>query len=153
MIYRTATEKDFFQLARMRWDFRQESGQETAALSFEEFAEVCVDFLRNQAKNYTYWIAESEGEIVSHIFVSRVALVPRPCRTNDAFGYLTNVYTKPDFRGKNVGSGLLRKVIDWARAEDLELLLVYPSDESVNFYRRSGFKDDKEILKLVLREY
>src|SRR5215204_3044350 len=152
MIYRTVIEKDFLQLARMRWDFRQESGAETAALGFEEFTEACVDFFRNQAKNYTCWVAEKDGEIVSHIFVNRIALVPRPCRANDAFGYLTNVYTKPGFRGKNIGSELLRRVIEWARAGDLELLLVYPGDESVNFYGRAGFKEDREILKLVLRE-
>ena len=153
MIYRIAHEKDFLQLARMRWDFRQESGEEKAAAGFERFIEICVAFLQKQSENYVYWIAEIDGEIVSHIFVNSVSLVPRPCRLDDSFGYLTNTYTKPEFRGKGIGAKLLSEVIEWGKQMDFELLLVYPSDESVNFYRRSGFKDDREVMKIVLRDY
>lgn len=153
MIYRIAIEKDFSQLAEMRWDFRQESGGEIAVVGKAEFIEKCLEFLHNETENYTYWIAENEGEIISHIFVHRIKLVPRPCRIEDSFAYLTNTYTKPAFRGKGIGGELLRKVIDWAKGEDFELLLVYPSEESVNFYQRLGFENDKEVLKLVLREY
>ena len=153
MIYRIATEKDFAELAQMRWDFRQESGEETAVVGLEEFLAHCVVFLQKQTANYIYWIAENDGEIISHIFAHRVELVPRPCRIKDAFAYLTNTYTKPNRRGEGIGAELLKNVIDWARREDLELLLVYPSDEAVGFYRRRGFKNDEEVLKLVLRDY
>lgn len=153
MIYRTANENDFPQLAQMRWDFRQENGEETAIVSKSEFIENCVEFLRKETKNYVYWIAENNGEVISHIFVQTINLVPRPCRLNDAFAYLTNTYTKPEFRSKGIGAELLNHVIDWAKTEDFELLLVYPSDEAINFYKRLGFENDSEILKLILREY
>ncbi|HRH45115.1 MAG TPA: GNAT family N-acetyltransferase [Pyrinomonadaceae bacterium] len=153
MIYRIANEKDFPQLAQMRWDFRQESGEEVAVVGQIEFIENCVDFLQTEAKNYVYWVAESDGEIVSHIFVYRINLVPRPCRVKDSFAYLTNTYTKSEFRGKGIGGELLKTLIEWAKAEDFELLLVYPSEESLNFYGRLGFENDKEVLKLVLRDY
>ncbi|MBX7174128.1 MAG: GNAT family N-acetyltransferase [Pyrinomonadaceae bacterium] len=153
MIYRIANQDDFSQLAQMRWDFRQESGEEIAVVSHAEFIKNCAEFLQNEAKSYAYWIAENDGEIVSHIFVHRINLVPRPCRLKDAFAYLTNTYTKPEFRGKGIGGELLRKVIEWAKDEDFELLLVYPSEESLNFYERLGFENDEEVLKLVLRDY
>lgn len=153
MIYRTAIEKDFLQLAKMRWDFRQESGEEIAVVEKAEFVENCLEFLHKESVNYVYWIAENDGGIVSHIFVNRIKLVPRPCRIEDSFAYLTNTYTKPEFRGKGIGGELLKNVIEWAKGEDFELLLVYPSEESVNFYERLGFENDKEVLKLVLREY
>lgn len=153
MIYRLADEKDFPQLAQMRWDFRQESGEEIAVVSHTEFIENCLEFLQNEAKNYAYWIAENDGEIVSHIFVHQINLIPRPCQIKDAFAYLTNTYTKPNFRGKGIGGELLKNVIEWAKDEDFELLLVYPSEESINFYGRLGFESDKEVLKLVLRSY
>lgn len=153
MIYRTATENDFPQLAEMRWNFRQESGEEIAVVEKAEFIEKCLEFLRNEVENYTYWIAENNGEIVSHIFVYRIKLVPRPCRIKDSFAYLTNTYTKPAFRGKGIGAELLQRVIEWAKDEGFELLLVYPSEESLNFYGRLGFENDREVLKLVLRDY
>lgn len=153
MIYRIASEKDFPQLAKMRWDFRQESGEEIAVVEQNEFIENCVEFLQTEAKNYVYWVAENDGEIISHIFVYRINLVPRPCRVKDSFAYLTNTYTKPKFRGKGIGGELLKTVIEWAKKEDFELLLVYPSEESVNFYGRLGFENDTEVMKLVLRDY
>lgn len=153
MIYRTATESDFPQLAEMRWDFRQESGEEIAVIEKAEFIEKCLEFLQSEVENYTYWIAENDGEIISHIFVCRIKLVPRPCRLEDSFAYLTNTYTKPAFRGKGIGGELLQQVIDWAKDEDFELLLVYPSEETINFYGRLGFENDREVLKLVLRDY
>jgi len=153
MIYRTATEKDFPQLAEMRWDFRQESGEEIAVVEKSEFIEKCLEFLQNESTSFVYWIAENDGEIVSHIFVNRIKLVPRPCRIKDSFAYLTNTYTKPEFRGKGIGAELLQKVIEWAKDEDFELILVYPSEESISFYGRLGFENDKEVLKLTLRNY
>lgn len=153
MIYRIANENDFPQLAGMRWDFRQESGEEIAVVEKVEFLEQCLNFLYKESENYTYWIAENDGEIVSHIFVHRIKLVPRPCRINDSFAYLTNTYTKPEFRGRGIGAKLLQNVINLAKEEDFELLLVYPSEESFNFYGRLGFENDNDVLKLVLRDY
>ncbi|HQU85622.1 MAG TPA: GNAT family N-acetyltransferase [Pyrinomonadaceae bacterium] len=153
MIFRTANEEDFPFLAEMRWDFRQESGEEIAVVEKAEFIEKCIDFLEEKAQVYTYWIAEIEGKIVSHIFVHTVSLVPRPCKIEDAFAYLTNVYTKPEFRRKGIGAKLLDHVIEWAKTKDFELLLVYPSDEAIDFYKRFGFEKDAEILKLALRNY
>ncbi|MBS1797430.1 MAG: GNAT family N-acetyltransferase [Acidobacteria bacterium] len=153
MICRLADERDFAELARMRRDFREEDGAERAVVDESEFLEICVDFLRSNAESCAYWVAAEAGEIVAHLFVQRVALVPRPCRPRDAFGYVTNVYTKPAFRGRGVGTELLKRAVDWARAEDFELLLVYPGERAIDFYRRAGFEPENEALKLVLREY
>lgn len=153
MIYRLAHQKDFARLAQMRWDFRQERVEKIAVVSFEEFIQACLEFLAQQIGNYYYWIAENKGEIVSHVFIQKIPLVPRPCRINDSFAYLTNTYTKPEFRSKGIGGELLKTGIEWAKGEEFELLLVYPSDEAISFYQRLGFENDKEIMKLVLREY
>jgi hypothetical protein len=45
----------------------------------------------------------------------------------------------------------MHSVIRWARAEDLELLMVWPSEASVDFYGRAGFERDPEALVLALR--
>ena len=80
-------------------------------------------------------------------------LVPRPCRIRDQFGYLTNSYTKYAYRNKDIGSKLLQAVKDWAKAEDFELLIVYPSEQAVSFYERAGFDTENEVMELRLREY
>jgi GNAT superfamily N-acetyltransferase len=155
MKYRMATGEDLTQLAELRWDFRMEGGDELPAVSKEEFIAACTDFLkRGLASGYhVYWIAEKNGEIVSQIFVHKIDMVPRPCKIRDQFGYITNNYTKPPYRNKGSGSELMKSVLAWAKAEDLELLIVYPSERAVSFYRRAGFDMENDVMELRLREY
>lgn len=71
-------------------------------------------------------------------------------RICDQYGYLTNVYTVPDRRSHGLGAELQRHIIDLARAEGLELLVVWPSDLSRSFYERLGFSADNQVLEMVL---
>ncbi len=41
-------------------------------------------------------------------------------------------------------------MIDWALEQRLELLIVWPSERSVSFYRRAGFAPSAEMLELHL---
>lgn len=100
-----------------------------------------------------YWLATEGDEIISHVFVQKIPMVPRPCKIRDFFGYVTNTYTLPGRRGEGVGSELMKRVIDWARTEDLELLIVWPSDRAVSFYKQLGFDAENDILQLTLRPY
>ena len=51
--------------------------------------------LREQ--RWTYWVAQEETQIVSHIYIQHVPKVPKPNRIDDALGYVTNVYTRPAY--------------------------------------------------------
>ena len=154
MDFRLAKEADFEQLAHLRWDWRAEDN-EIPAVSKEEFIRAFVQFLKQglEAGSRAYWIAETEGEIVSHIFIQKIDLVPRPCRLQDQCGSVTNNYTKPNYRGQGIGSELMRHVKAWAKAQDFEVLISWPSDEAVRFYERAGFKKENDIVELKLRDY
>jgi GNAT superfamily N-acetyltransferase len=148
-----AIEGDLTALAEMRWTFRTEGDAPAPAVGREPFVAACVAFLRQGLANgrWIYWIAELDGEIVSHIFVRRVRKVPKPSRLHDEYGYVTNVYTRPPYRGQGIGSELLERVKAWARGEDLEVLIVWPSEESVAFYERAGFCAENEVLEYTVR--
>jgi GNAT superfamily N-acetyltransferase len=95
---------------------------------------------------WTVWLAEAESEIVSHVYVGLLEKIPRPTREHRWIGYVTNVYTRPEQRGKGVGAALLERVTSWAAENDVELLVVWPSDESVGFYERAGFASGRDPL-------
>ena len=155
MQYRMATGKDITQLAKLRWDFREEDGSEHPVVGRGEFIVVCSKFLKRGLESgyHTYWIAEQAGEVISQIFIHRIDLVPRPCKIRDQFGYITNNYTKPEYRNKGIGSELMKRVKQWAKDEDMELLIVYPSEEAMTFYERAGFSAENDVLEITLREF
>lgn len=143
------------QLAELRWDFRMEGGDELPAVSKSEFVEACLLFLKRGLESgyYAHWLAEEGDEIVSHVFIHKIDMIPRPCKIHDQFGYITNNYTKPAYRNRGVAPELMRRALDWAKDEDLELLIVYPSERAVSFYQRAGFYPENDVMELRLREY
>ncbi|MCH1625262.1 GNAT family N-acetyltransferase [Ferdinandcohnia quinoae] len=151
MNIRLADEKDIDQLIRMRWDFtieHDESG-EIAQLPYEDFENECQVFLQNvlNGDKWFIWVAEENGSIVSHIYIELIQKVPRPGRVTHPFAYMTNVYTIEEYRNKGIGSSLLSAVNEWVREMNYEFVIVWPSDEAINFYGKNGYVQCKEPME------
>ena len=153
MLIRRAVTEDVERLAELRWAFRAEDGEVPSVDADTFLAVYRAYFVDAAAEGRVHFVAEVDGEIVSTLVVQKVAMVPRPKRLDDAWGYVTDNYTLPEFRDRGIGTAVLREAIAWAREEDLELLIVWPSDEAVRHYERAGFSRDNDVLQLVLREY
>lgn len=151
--YRQATAADLDQLATLRWAFRTESDETNPKLSIDTFKKECKKFLADGLRSgqWTFWIAEKNGAIVSHAFIQKISMVPNPNRIQDQWGYVTNCYTTPEYRSQGIGSNLMEELISWAKSSDLELLIVWPSDESVEYYKKLGFTKKNDILQMPLR--
>ena len=100
----------------------------------------------------TVWLAESDGEIIANIVVERIVKVPKPSKLDDCYGYVTNVHTREGYRNQGIGSKLLKHVKAWALEQDMEFLVVWPSERSVPFYKRAGFSA-KDALEFEVRPY
>jgi GNAT superfamily N-acetyltransferase len=150
---RQATQEDAAELARLRWDFSPD--EVTASRqSFAEFHLGFSDFWQRalESGTWTVWVAESEERLIANIYVQIIHKVPRPGRFGNRYGYVTNVYAEPEVRGRGIGSQLLKSVIQWAREERLEFLIVWPSEESVAYYERAGFRRSPDALELHFGE-
>jgi GNAT superfamily N-acetyltransferase len=152
--YRVAGTADLAELAAMRWDFRlEESGG--AAHDRASFLTACHAFLQCKLAEgaWAYWIAIADGQIVAHIFVCRIDKVPKPNRLQDCDGYVTNVYTRPAYRGRGIGSALMKHVTTWALEQDMGTLFVWPSETSRTYYARAGFVGGSELMEYEVRPY
>lgn len=154
-VCRLATGDDLAELAEMRWDFRLEESDGVTVNDKPTFLAACVAFLaRGLAEGrWAYWIAVVDGQIVSHIYVCTMEKVPKPNKLDDADGYVTNVYTRPAYRNRGIGSALMAHVKAWALEQDYNTLFVWPSEESVPFYRRAGFAGPSDLLEIEIRPY
>ncbi|MBU5427488.1 GNAT family N-acetyltransferase [Tissierella pigra] len=153
MEYRIAGIEDFIELSQMRWDFKTEGKDTLNFINKDIFMKECYKFFKSglEEGNWTHWIALDNNMIVSHISINHIRKIPKPNRIIDEYGYVTNIYTKPSYRGKGIGSKLMDNVKTWATEKDLEILIVWPSHEAVKFYERKGFKSDNDIMELFIR--
>jgi N-acetylglutamate synthase-like GNAT family acetyltransferase len=144
-VIRRAELPDIDQLVAMRRDFTFE-GEE--GLERSEYEDECRSFLAAaiECGHWQIWVAAIDGRIVSHVYLALVDKVPRPIREHRRISYLTNVYTRPEFRGSGIGSRLLERAQEAAREADVELMLVWPSEDSTDFYRQHGFASSGEPL-------
>ena len=153
MNYRQATPNDFASLAQMRWDFRTEMLTRPLPLGTEQaFMPVMLEFLEQAYHNgqWVMWLAEENGVIVSHVYIERIRKVPRPTSFDCEYGYLTNMYTVPAWRGKEVGAELLRHAVEWAREQKLEMIILWPAKGREAFYQRGGFIHEPEAMSQAL---
>ena len=144
MNVRRATTDDADELARLRWDFRYEAGTPvTATLEafLEDFRRFVDDVLVGEA--WSAWLAEDdEGRAIGCVWTQLVEKVPHPSRVRweRPVAYLTNMYVEAPHRDAGIGRALVEAAVTAARERGVDGIMLWPSDDSVAFYRRVGFE-------------
>ncbi|WP_067935405.1 GNAT family N-acetyltransferase [Alicyclobacillus kakegawensis] len=139
---RMAVPQDIEALTKIRFDLVQEYDASISANDYPAFSESCKSFLLEaiaDGSKWKIWVAEVGDRVAACMFLQLVEKVPRPGGDSAPFGYLTNVYTVPEYRGQGIGRRLLREITVWAAAQKLDFIIVWPSENSVAFYSRNGF--------------
>ena len=151
MLFRVANKSDSLQLAKLRWDFQNEFN-ELPVCSEKEFIKNCKLFFNDSIGqgSWFHWIAQTEARIIGTVSLYRVQSIPKPCQLNTAWGYVTNTYIIPAYRNQGIGSALMEQVKNNAKSQHMELLIAWPSQKSLNFYKRHGFHLNPELLELSL---
>ncbi|RFA34722.1 GNAT family N-acetyltransferase [Virgibacillus dokdonensis] len=146
MDIRFAEKKDIKQLIKMRWDFTIEYDDSKRNASYYSFEKECQIFLENamNSSQWFIWVAEENEKVISHIYVELKQKVPRPGRVTHPFAYMTNVFTIPEYRNKGVGSKMLKTINNWTKENNYEFVIVWPNDESINYYKKNGYVHCKE---------
>ncbi|WP_246944751.1 GNAT family N-acetyltransferase [Bacillus pinisoli] len=141
MNIRLAELNDINQLIKMRWDFTVEYDESKNDSSYEDFEKECYSFLKKAINSgqWYIWVAEESEKVVSHIYIELIQKVPRPGRITYPFAYMTNVYTVPEYRNKGIGSEMLQTINQWIKENDFEFVIVWPSEDSINYYKKNGY--------------
>jgi GNAT superfamily N-acetyltransferase len=147
---RPATVGDVEALAALRWEFR--AGRAAPAESQASFLARCTEWMRQALETGTWrsWIAVREDRIVGQVWLQPLAKVPNPVGELERHAYLSNLFVVPDERG-GVGTQLLQRALDWAAANGVDRVVLWPSARSVTLYERHGFVRDGEVLELTCR--
>ncbi|MBD5085306.1 MAG: GNAT family N-acetyltransferase [Clostridiales bacterium] len=55
-----------------------------------------------------------------------------------------------EYRNKGNGTALLSYIKNYLRDKGCELIIVWPSDNSINWYLRNGFNSENDVLECEL---
>lgn len=156
MEIRLANEADYNELALMKWEHGAEDDidydeHNLDGVNKDEFVDEFVAFLKSH-KEYGIIVAEVDGIVVSAMFIYLISKLPKPNGNAKYIAYLTNVYTKKEYRNKGIGTQMMNYIKRYLIEKKCELLFAWPSDNSIAWYQRNGFNGDNEIFECPLCE-
>jgi GNAT superfamily N-acetyltransferase len=145
---RPAAPGDAGALAELRWEFR--SGKTAPTESHEAFVARCTTWMTTELQQgrWRAWVAEQDSRIVGQIWVQLLSKLPNPAEEREHHAYISNVYVTPSARG-GVGTRLLETAIEWARANGVDRVVLWPTAKSRTMYQRHGFVASGGVLELT----
>jgi GNAT superfamily N-acetyltransferase len=144
---RQASVNDAPTLAELRWEFR--AGRDPAVEDHGAFVERCTAWMTRElaAGRWRAWIAVAEDRIVGQVWINVIEKVPNPIGERQRHVYLSNLYVQPSARG-GIGTRLLETALDWARANGVDRVVLWPARRSESLYRRHAFKRDDDVMEM-----
>lgn len=147
---REAQPGDEERLSRMRYEFR--AAEDPAMEPQDDFLDRCSMWMRarldSEEERWRCWVAEDGSRIVGHVWMQLVPKIPNPTREAEMHAYLTNNYVEPERRDGGIGSALLQAAVGWCRQEDIDSVILWPTDDSRSLYRRFGFERTDDVFEL-----
>ncbi|HEY3645825.1 MAG TPA: GNAT family N-acetyltransferase [Gammaproteobacteria bacterium] len=98
-----------------------------------------------EAGQYFGWFAEAEGRVVSGIGMMAIEWPPHPLHLEPLRGYILNVYTEPEWRGRGLAKRLTGLAMDAARERGLNLTILHATEMGKSLYAKLGFKGTNEM--------
>jgi GNAT superfamily N-acetyltransferase len=90
------------------------------------------------------WVAEDRATIVGTVWLGLFEKIPNPVTEPEMHGYVSNLYVRPEHRGRGTGGALLAAAMHECDARRLDAVILWPTPASRNLYERYGFavRDD-----------
>ena len=146
MNYRLAIKEDIPLLIELRKRQLIDEGQNPDVNMDQEL----VKFFNNYFADNTLveWVAEEDGKIVGTAAILFFEFPPAFTNPSGIKGYITNMYTVPEYRGQGLASELLKKVLDEARSRSVKNILLAASDMGKPVYKKVGFEEAGDWMKM-----
>lgn len=135
-------------LARLRWIWRAVERNEQG--DPDRFRKEFADWISEHERSHVPFLVEAGGCAVGMAWLAIIERVPGPEIWRRRSGHLQSAYVTPEHRDRGLGTLLIGELIEGARNEGLDYLLVHPSPRSFPFYRRLGFSGEGRLLFLDL---
>ena len=100
--------------------------------------------------SFISWVMENDDEIIATSGLCFYLLPPNFSNPTGRTAYVTNMYTKSEYRRKGIASELLKMVIDEAKLRGYKVIRLHTSEFGKSIYARAGFVDSDGYMALRL---
>lgn len=137
--FREAKVEDIKTLARLRWEMEAE--RHGAEVALEVYSEAFDRSVRSEIErgNFRAWIAEADGEPIACAVLIWWAMPPTFESMNRKRGFVSSVYTRPEYRRRGVGRLLMQSLLSFCREQEISRLVLWASDMGRPLYEELGF--------------
>jgi len=97
------------------------------------------------------WMAIDQDVIASIAMVCFYQVLPLMSNRSGKMGYLLNVYTLPEYRGKGLATTVLNKIIEEAKNRNVGKLYLNATDAGMPLYKKLGFEVLSRDMALVIK--
>lgn len=146
--YRAATPDDAAVLAMLRWHNQAERHPELQPReTLDEYTAAYIQQVRGELARGVHraWLAEADGEAVASVALVWWVMPPNPDEHQRRRGFVTSVYTRPAYRRQGVARQLMTMLIEHARAEGLQRLILWSSEMGRPLYEDLGFASSRGL--------
>ncbi len=136
---RAATHDDVLTLARLRWEMeaeRRDTTLDRGAYVAAYDASLRADLARGTVRA---WLAEANGEAVASVVLVWWIVPPHFEQLSRKRGWVSSVYCMPAYRRHGITRCLMRELIEYARANDVQRLVLWSSEMGRPLYESLGF--------------
>ena len=144
---REAIVTDAQRLADLRFEFRAPLGSN--AETRDDFVRRCTLWMKRAlvSANWRCWAAVIEGQIVGQIWVHLIEKIPNPVVERESHAYITSLYVQESARG-GMGNDLMDIALAWCRAQEVDAVILWPTERSRTLYQRKGFSFTHDVMVL-----
>lgn len=146
MVYKKATSEDTDKLVEIRKRQLIDEGIEPNINIDEELTGFFNQKLADDS--LIEWIVEDNGEIIATAAIAFYQFPPTYTNKTGWKGYITNMYTRDDYRKQGIATLLLDKLVEEAKRCGVKKLWLGASKLGRPVYEKYGFKDTGEWLDM-----
>ncbi len=148
MNYRLCTKDDIPLMCRMRKRQLAREGIDTRIDLDEDMYRFFSDKMADGS--LVEWFLEENGEIIATAGILFIEFPPSYNNPTGVRGYVTNMYTAPEYRRKRIATSMLSRLMDEARARSVNRICLRASALGKPVYEKFGFTGSEKWMELDL---
>ncbi len=148
MNFRLATLDDLEWIIDLRKQLLIEEGEIVSSNIDEELNTFFEDQLTSQ--QYVQWLVEEDNNVIATGAIQFISFPPSYFNPTGIRGYILNMYTHPDYRGKGIAKQLVNETLKEAQSREVQHIFLISSEMGKPLYKKIGFKENDIYMEYFL---